>query len=586
MLTSIKQFSSRQSLIKNEVFPYFFLVLLVFISRFIWINSLGLYEDDWLFIGTAITNSFEQNWSRLYQAYTTFWQGRPFFMTFITLIPVLSAKLGGLKALYSIGYIFLSTNVCLLYKILKKVINQPYIPFFTALFFCLYPSDTTFILLLHLFELQISLLFLLLAFNFYLNSKPIISYGLSICSLLTYETPFLTFLAASFLLRSNNNKKTTKHFIVLILIAGIYLGVRRLFGESRVIDLDFLATLKTLAYQVTVGPLISLSMFFVRPLQVLAPFRFANLLVLLIATPIFFFLIYFLTKNWFNGNSIAIRSNRLQETKRLLLIGVFTTIFAYPTAITLDVNLTDGRASRVHFAAAFGTALIIASLWAIVLNTIPRKIAWKKITVLLLSLHLSGLLAFCLNVQYFYQLSWSYQQAFWKDVLQLAPDIDQDTVILVQAPDLQWGKQINPFDWSMPSILSAIYQFSSDWQHPPRLYVLNSQVGDVDGWKRMINEQSNFVLSSSNNSLRYYYAWEPERTVNSQNIILLVEENGYLVRKRSLEVASESILLKYIQQPSQSFPEFTKSILFKELISDKVKNTESSSTAIYFKPQA
>ena len=278
MLNSIKRLPPLTNPFVRGSLPYLFFVFLVWISRFLCVNSFGFYEDDWHFIGMAMTNNFEQNWSRLYSAYTTFFQGRPLYITFVTVIPMLAAKVGGIKTLYNIGFLILSANACLLYKILTKVINQPYLPFFATLIFCLYPSDTTFIFLLHLFELQIALLFILIAFYFYFNfnSNKIICYIFATCSLLTYETPFLTFLVAPFFLKKNNKKKTITHFIVLSFIVIAYALVRKMFGEPTVVDLKILSTLQILIHQVIFGPLISLSMFFVRPWQVILPFRSTN----------------------------------------------------------------------------------------------------------------------------------------------------------------------------------------------------------------------------------------------------------------------------------------------------------------------
>jgi hypothetical protein len=120
---------------KNLFFPYLFIIFLVWMSRFLLSGSFGFYEDDWFFLGTAITNSSEQNWSRLYSAYTTFFQGRPLYITFVTLIPMLSAKLGGIKTLYGIGFLILSANACLLHKVLKKSLISPIYPFLLPWFF-------------------------------------------------------------------------------------------------------------------------------------------------------------------------------------------------------------------------------------------------------------------------------------------------------------------------------------------------------------------------------------------------------------------------------------------------------------------
>jgi hypothetical protein len=585
MSKNITQLFSSHSLRNRGIYPYLFFVFFIWVSRFLFVNSFGFYEDDWHFIGTAITNNFEQNWSRLHSAYTTFFQGRPLYITFVTIFPMLAAKLGGIKTLYSIGFLILSVNACLLYKTLTKVINQPHIPFFATLIFCLYPSDTTFTFLLHLFELQIAFLFILLAFYFYFSSKTVICYVFAIFSLLTYETPFLTFLVAPFFLKENNKKKTITHCIILTSIAIVYLLVRKILGESTVVDLKILSTLQILIHQVIFGPLISFGMFFIRPWQVIFPFRLTNFLVLLFTLPIFYFIISSLTKHLLNTRGIEVKIKRLQEIKKLLLIGFAMIILAYPITVTLDVNFTDGRASRVHFAAVLGIALMIASLWSLILNQIPQKLIWKNIAVFLISLHISFLFVFCINVQQFYSLSWKYQQAFWSDAIALSSDLEQETVILVQAPTLAWGKQINPFDWSVPSVLGSIYNFPKDWKFPPRLYILDSNVNNIDGWKSMIDKNDKFFMSNKNGSLRYYYEWEPERKVDAKNIILLVEENNQLVRKPFLKLSNGNLIS--LKQKNDKIPlqKYKKSVLFNRLIDDALRTKSNNRPAIYFESQ-
>jgi hypothetical protein len=292
-----------------------------------------------------------------------------------------------------------------------------------------------------------------------------------------------------------------------------------------------------------------------------------------------------MTKKLFSQRSVEIKTQRLQEIKKILLIGSAMTILAYPIAITLDVNFTDGRASRVHFAAVFGIALIISSLWSLILNQIPQKLIWKNIAVFLISLHISFLFVFCINVQHFYALSWKYQQAFWSDVITLSPDLNQGTFVLVQAPNLQWGKQINPFDWSVPSVLGSIYDFPKDWKYPPRLYILDSNTNNIEGWKSMIDKNNEFLLSNKNGSLRYYYDWEPERKVDAKDIILLVEENNQLVRKSFLELSNGNLIS--LKQKNDKIPlqKYKKSVLFNRLIDDTIRKKSNNRTAIYFESQ-
>lgn len=593
LLNTIKRFTSLNSQYLKELFPYLFFIFLVWTSHFLMANSFGLYEDDWGFTGNAITNTFTQNLARVNSALVTFWQGRPLHMVFLTLIPSLGAKLGGLNALYFIGYLVLSTNACLFYSLLKFIIKQPYIPIIATLFFCLYPADTTFNFLQHLFGLQTSLLLLLLALNFYVSSRKnydyrmIFSYIFAILSLLTYESPFLIFFTAPFLLKNKPKNQIVYHFLILTLILILYLILRKLVGEQRVVDLGLVSTIKLLVYQILVGPIVSIGTFIIRPLQILMQFEYKSLLILLIALPIFYFFINYFTFRKVEDNTVT-KEEELAETRKFIGIGAIITILAYPSALTLSVNIIDGRASRVHFAAVLGTTIILSCLWTGLLLKYNQHKLFKKLTIFLLSTHLSFLLIFCINVQYFYKLSWEYQQNFWRDVITLSPDLDDGTIILVQAPNLAWGKQINPFDWSVPLVLNSIYEFPKEWKFQPRLYVLNSTLDDLNGWKKMMIKDKEFVLSGANKALRYYFDWEPERKVKPKDIILLVEENNQLVRKQVLNLSDgTSLLLRQSNDSLGTAPKFDRSILFDSLMSDKINyNINYRKIPIYFEPQS
>ena len=589
VLNSINPLILFRFLKKREVSPYLFIIVLIWMSRFLLSNSFGLYEDDWNFSGIAITNTFAQNIDRVRSALFTVWQGRPLHMTFLTFIPSFGSKIGGVNALYFIGFLILSSNACLFYSLLKKICDQSYIPIIATLFFCLYPADTTFNYLQHLVGLQTSLLFLLLAFHFYVISeerskyKKILSYTMAILSLLTYESPFLIFFTAPFLRKNSSKKQIISHFLIVILILIVYFILRKMAGEERVSGLGTNSIIQTLIYQVFIGPIIALGTYFIRPLEILQQFKFENLLILVIALPIFYLVInYFI-----NDEKLIAKENSEKYLKipDLLVLGTVMTILAYPSALTLSVNIIDGRASRVHFSAILGTTIVLSCLWNFLIIKNNSKTVFKKLTILLLALHLSFLFVFCINIQNFYKLSWQYQQAFWSDVMALSPDLDEETVILVQAPNLAWGKQINPFDWSVPSVLSSIYNFPKDWKFPPRLYILDSQVNNVDGWKSIIDKNNQFFMSNKNGSLRYYYEWEPERKVDAKDIILLVEENNQLVRKPFLKLSNGNLVSLKNNDKKKSLQTYKKSVLFNRLIDDTIRTESNNRPAIYFESQ-
>lgn len=569
----------------GEILPYFFLVIAVWFSHFLLIDFFGFYEDDWHFLGTAVTNSTSENLVRIQNAYTEFFQGRPLYLTFVTLIPAIVSKIGGIKILYLVGFLILSTNVCLFYKLTSKIFDRPIVPLLSSLFLCLYPSDTTFIFLLHLFELQISLLFFLLAFIFFLDSRKIFSYIFIIGSLLTYETLFPVFLAAPLFLKKNAKREFIYHFFCILIISIVYLIIRRSLGESRVIGLDPFATFGLIIQQLFVGPLISAKMFFARWLEVLQPFKQSNIILLSICFPIFFVLILFFVRRTFVGATTALRQEKIKEIKKIFLIAMLMTILGYCTAFMLDINLVDGRASRVHFAASLGMSIMFACVWAGLLYKNFDSLPIRFIMTVLVSLQITFLFVFSFNVQQYYALSWKYQQEFWQDVLRLSPDINNNTVVLVQSPSLPWGRQINPFDWSVPSVLESIYYFPQSWDFPPRVYILNSNHQNIEGWKNMIDPSGKFVISNQNNGVKYHYAWEADRVVDAENIILLVEDNNRLVRQPSIKLANGIMFELKKNNMSNSLPPLSVSPIFPDLIrSSGIVETESSSP-IYLKPQ-
>ena len=588
MLRILQNKISTNGLKSKDIFSYLFIFFLVFFSHFLFVNFFGLYEDDWHFSGNAITNTFAQNIDRTSSALFTFWQGRPLHMTFLTFIPFFGAKLGGITTIYLIGFSILSVNACLWYSLLKKITQQPYLPIISALLFCLYPADTTFNYLQHLIGLQTSLLFFLIAFHLFVseasknNLTKIFSYVFLTLSLLTYESLFPLFLIAPLLPKHKSNKKRWfYHIFILVFILVIYFSLRKFAGEQRVNELTLIELIQKLGYQVIVGPLISLKTFFDRPIEVIATLKVQELVILFISASVFFIVIRYLVKNEYQEDN----QNTYSKIFKFLGIGILMTVLAYPSAFLLSIDLVDGRASRVHFAAALGTTLIVGCLWSILIVKTHYQKQWNRLIILLLSIHLSLLFAFALNVQSYYKLSWQYQQAFWSDVLKLAPDFEERTVILVQAPSLPWGKQINPFDWSVPSVLESIYQFPKNWKFKPRLYVINPDLDNPNQWKNEIIKNQQFFLSGNNKGLRYYYAWEPERIVKAQDVILLIEENKKLVRKSEITLADgHSLLLKQDNQTNLA-KTYPKSIIFDRLIPSSQPLEATSYTPIYFAPQ-
>ncbi|MCT0253152.1 hypothetical protein KQ311_04740 [Synechocystis sp. CS-94] len=571
----------------KNIWIYLLLIVVTWFARFLLVKDFGLYEDDWAFTSTAINNSLEQNWWRLTSALQTFWQGRPLHMAFLTFIPFWGAKLGGIQALYVIGFILISLNACLWFSFVRRVTHSTYGALIASLFFCLYPADTTFSLLQHLFGLQTALLCILLALHLYItiSSSEILNFGLkgtsylfAILSLLNYESLFLIFFSAP-LFRPQHSSRRQKivHYIAVFVIAIIYLLIRRLAGESRVSEMGGIIALKKITQQVALGPLVSLGSFVLRPIQVLNQLLGHYWPALVISSILFFvILINLFNLTWRQDNTCV-----LTFWRRWLMVGLLMTFLAYPSALLLSVTVIDGRASRVHFSASLGTTFIFACFWILLLLATRTEKFKRYLALSLLSLQLGLLFTFCLDIQYQYRLSWQLQQAFIKDVITLSSDLQENTVILVQAPSLATGKQINPFDWSLPLVLESIYLFPSDWQFSPKIYRLYSEANFPDYWQEHILKNNQFILSQNNLGLYFYLPWEPERIVDAKNVILLVEEEDSLVRRDYIIGNSGQRIALKMKPKFISQPNFETTIIFDRLMSSNCDYC-GTKPAVYF----
>jgi hypothetical protein len=574
---SENKFVALISALRMEIFPYLFLLVLTWLAHFLLIKDFGLYEDDWGFIAQAIANDFNHNWNLLYGAINSFWQGRPLHMALLLFIPFWGAKFGGIQALYIIGFAILGLNTCLWFAFVRRFTYSTYGALIASIFFCLYPADTTFSYLVHLFGLQTSLFFLLLAFHFYITvsySKVFtlcsrgISYLFATLSLLDYESLFLVFLAAP-LFRPHQTTKKQKiyHFLIVLAIVISYFLLRRWAGESRASGIGVVGALQKVVQQVALGPLVSLGSFILRPVQVLNELLGQYWPVLLTGSLLFLFILIILFNSRWGQALRPSDDPDFNSWKQWFIVGLVMTILAYPSALLLSVTVIDGRTSRVHFAASLGTTLIFTCFWILLLLAAHRWRFRQYIILLILSLQLGFLFTFCLDVQHQYRLSWQSQQAFIHDVISLAPDLQEDTTVLLQAPSLVTGKQINPFDWSLPFVLETMYLFPSEWKNVPRIYRVNSHTSFPTFWQEHIINGNEFILSPNNPGLYFYFPWEPERIISGENIILLVQENEKLVRKDYIKSGSGRKILLKPKQQSTSPPNFETTAVYDRLMS-------------------
>ncbi|WP_430012962.1 hypothetical protein ACQY1Y_13860 [Microcystis ichthyoblabe FBCC-A1114] len=551
-----------------KITTFLTIALITWIAHFWYFNHLGLYEDDYAFIGNILTMDFSRFVDSVKNMNLAFFQGRVVGFNILFFSAYFAGKLGGLPLIYISAYLLALTNNILFYLFLQRLWNQPIFVLTGTLAFTLFPADNTRAFLTHIHILP-ALTFLLLAFLSYLNDKKFWSYLLITASFLSYETCFLLFITAPFLTKKPQSeifKELIKHLFILGTIFLVVLILRKLTGDGRVGDLDIATAISTPIRQIITGPFVCLGTFVYRPWQTLHNLR--GELLIFVSLSLLMLLWLFLQNSRFSGLNSG---ENWPIIKQLSLLGISLLFLAYPLTFTVPATLISGRDSRVHAAAVVG-ASILGGILGYLIVYLANSYRQKNLAALLLATYFSLLIGFGIIVQQQNKLSWKYQQAFWADVIQLAPDLNDGQVILVDAPSLPWGSQLYPFAWSMPSVVGQLYQFPWQWKNVPKLYKLNPD------WQLKIAANGEIALNNDNGLLFFYYPWEPARQVKTSEIILLQEKDGKLVRTTTPIVAGAK---KFSFKPltNSTIDSFDKVYLYDYLIAPNNKKSVN-----YFQP--
>ena len=551
-----------------KITTFLTIALITWIAHFWYFNHLGLYEDDYAFIGNILTMDFSRFVDSVKNMNLAFFQGRVVGFNILFFSAYFAGKLGGLPLIYISAYLLALTNNILFYLFLQRLWNQPIFVLMGTLAFTLFPADNTRAFLTHIHILP-ALTFLLLAFLSYLNDKKFWSYLLITASFLSYETCFLLFITAPFLTKKPQSeifKELIKHLFILGTIFLVVLILRKLTGDGRVGDLDIATAISTPIRQIITGPFVCLGTFVYRPWQTLHNLR--GELLIFVPLSLLMLLWLFLQNSCFSGLDSG---ENWPIIKQLSLLGISLLFLAYPLTFTVPATLISGRDSRVHAAAVVG-ASILGGILGYLIVYLANSYRQKNLAALLLATYFSLLIGFGIIVQQQNKLSWKYQQAFWADVIQLAPDLNDGQVILVDAPSLPWGSQLYPFAWSMPSVVGQLYQFPWQWKNVPKLYKLNPD------WQLKIAANGEIALNNDNGLLFFYYPWEPARQVKTSEIILLQEKDGKLVRTTTPIVAGAK---KFSFKPltNSTINSFDKGYLYDYLIAPNNKKSVN-----YFQP--
>ncbi|WP_055077384.1 hypothetical protein [Pseudanabaena sp. 'Roaring Creek'] len=598
-LKTIKLHTKRS---QEPIAVFALLAITAWIAHFCFSSSFGFYEDDYFRINRVMEMNFSELWVALKSEVLT--NGRPLHYTSIIAFSFLGNKLGGLTGIYFIAYTLFTVNCFLFYLFLKRLFDRQSFTIIGALSFCLFPVNTTQTWLAAAFGVQISMTFLLLAFHSYLGRKKLLSYLCISCCLLSYETFFFIFLTAPLLNKQWNSRQLRelfKHILILLGMIVLVVLLRKLLIKTvGVMDIGIAPAFRVSLRLMVYGSLVSMGMFILRAFDTLLMWDFRSYTVQHIPwefakdvyvkyLPISLMSLFLVLSNlkiYCAADDISVKT--IIESKylnielelpafcrhllKLMTTGILMVILSYPLSLTMSPFTLTGRDTRIHLPASIGISIISACVFSILIYLMD---VYKKrlITSFGLSIFFTLLIGFGLIVQHDYRISWQYQQAFWTDVMRLAPDLEDGTKILVEDPRFKSPQQITANAWYVSLILDQIYKFPKDWKNPPNLHLVPLK------WYEYALSQSNLFDLNSRDLQRQVnrvgfpnFVSDENYQFPSSNVIVLASQNGKLVRQTTpLIVGDRTLPLK--QLPT-NFTPLEKSNLYNYLRVDEINKIE------------
>ena len=565
----------KKKLFRTNVGVLLLFCVLTFLLYFFRIKSLGLYEDDYFFVGSFVQSSFHDIEQNTITCLRNLPQGRPFAFLFPAIITYIGTTLtDDLTFVYFIGLLFCSFNAYLIYLLLKKWISSTS-AFVGALVFLICPADTTKILLTHNLILQPSLFFALLGILFYCKQKNayvFFAYVFGALTLLFYELGILVFLFAPFF-NYKKDQKFIKKLVVhgsLILFTILCISLLRASnGESRVTDVvtgsKLLLLLKILS-----GPVIGIfgSLYAIAYGTLKGIQKALTLEMIPIALGGFAF-VYFSSKFYLNSarNLVAAQVQfvfnstvqkvikllplsikrkfnngeiEISQSKYITIIGFLMIPCAYLLSFTHFPPITlSGRMTSVHLASTVAWGIFLGGLTETVFNSAVRS-SLKKIVLSLIGVLFICWSSYAVYLQKGYATVWQGQKAFWKEFQQLTPDMDKNSIILFEKKinefsrtDVYGRNIINGAEWTLPIAFDLYYRASDD----SNKIVCYRSTREII-WQKNGNDIKYFQVG-----LRDWGKWNDLDSANT--IYFAMNEAGDLQRVNEVSVFDYQFPLKY-----------------------------------------
>lgn len=505
--------------------------LAVLPAHFLQLRNLGVYEDDFWAIVPFLYADFSTIIDHATYHFSAWMTGRPLNYILPATMAAVGSHLAGLEGVYMLSAVILMVNCLLLFEILRRFIPAE-IALIGAVFYGLFPADTTKILLVHGAHVQGSMTFLLTGFVLFLSPSRIrlLSYPVASLSLLSYESAYLPFLLAPFL----HFCRSKIWFRGLIVHVAFCLTTLVIIGSIRLSKGDARATavaggiseaIYRSATSLFIGPATSAHQMAVSPWQGLFGQDAHAWCVMAFAAIVVLLLVAKLNHRSAQGGKAVDVQPGIPGLATVMICGLLFWSIAY--ALTLvDPHYppvrTLGRLTSVHVAAGFGATVALICALELIRRILPGH--WRMVWAFIPCLYVAGLVGHSLKIQDGYVHAWGVSRSFWGQVLTLAPELTEGTVILVEGEQPPQSPVIASNSWADALVLKHFFKLPAG-ARPPILVMLENSGRLLD-------------FKVENNQIR----WKPlfwsgvETNLDPSNVILLSSTPTGLQRIPSLEL--------------------------------------------------
>ncbi len=569
----------------SRYWPFPFLVGLLWVVRYWHSWGFGFYEDDLTHLPTAAAMTINQaigyafDLNRILQLHGG---GHPIHYTFIYLLTNIGWRLGGLHALYLIGYSIEALNICLFFLLMRRI-HSWRLGLVAGIAYVLYSADTTQTFLTLALGLHPAITIFLVAAHAYMSNQKWLCYLLAPLILLTYETIYPVLFALPFLtgvsLRQRR-RDIVNHLAIVGGILALFAVWRFSVGDDRIGGLGLKDAIVIPVAHMVEGPMVSLGTYLLRCVQTLRNLDLEVVIVSVLCIVGFAWLLSAvdLGESALNRERLSESIARIRrwtgwrhalpealadlpsETSSLVrsaFAGAAMLVLAYPLTFTVRAYAITGRDTRVHSAGVLGAAVFVGSLVLILLQ-VANAVGRRRTVTLLLAAWLGLLAGYGFVIQRDYRLAWTYQRQFWSALVRQIPDVSEGDSIIVEPQGLIDTRQIAANYWNFPIVLSQIYDFPEAWHDPVWVYRL------TESWQDgILAEDGKLELDAST-------VFAPPDTFRdtdpSKAILIQTDENRLSRVTRPLEIDGSAMRSKGTGTQKEGEPPYPPGFLYQYLI--------------------